>query len=161
MHRAEALFKERKTQVPAGIQFENISSRFVAAIEDDFNSAEVMAIFHDIAKKTNLMHKDVLDKTGEGFDANELAKYYSSLRTVGGVLGLLNREPAEYFRAAKARHLAEVGMTEAQVADLIHARNEARKTKNFAVADTIRKTFMEKRIEIEDTRDGSEWWVRR
>jgi cysteinyl-tRNA synthetase len=161
LYRAETIFKERKTEIPSGIHFENMNARLTSAIEDDFNSAEVMALFIDAAKKTNLMHKDVLDKTGEGFDVNELAKYYAALKAIGGVLGVLNRTPEEYFRTTKARHLVEVGLTDAVVAEMISSRNEARKTKNFAVADTIRKTLFDKQIEMEDTRDGTEWWVRR
>ncbi|MBI3580631.1 MAG: cysteine--tRNA ligase [Nitrospinae bacterium] len=160
VHRSEKLLGAG-AHAPSEIPLEDVNARLVSAIEDDFNSAEVMALFIEAAKTTNMACKDVEGKKGEGGGLAELAKHYAALRVIGSVLGLLNRPSGEYFKTTKARHLADVGLSETQVADLIHSRNEARKTKNFAVADTIRKTLLDRQIEIEDTRDGTEWWVRR
>ncbi len=160
VNRAEKLLGPG-ADVPTEIPSDGVNARLVSAIEDDFNSAEVMALFIDTAKKTNLVSKGVEGKKGGAADLGELAKYYAALRVIGSVLGLINRPSDEYFKTTKARHLSDVGLTDTQVADLIHSRNEARKTKNFAVADTIRKTLLDKQIELEDTPSGTEWWVRR
>ena len=48
-------------------------------------------------------------------------------------------------------------LEEATIESLIKDRNEARRNKNFEMADSIRKKLKEKGIEIEDTSDGTVW----
>jgi cysteinyl-tRNA synthetase len=158
--RAEAFFKERDLTPRDGLFFGNIKTALVNALEDDFNSAEVTALLLDTAKKANQAHKDAQGKAPKE-RVEALVQYYSAFRSIADVLGLLNRAPNIYFRASKAAHLKDVGMTGAELDALVEKRNEARKSKNFAEADAIRKSLLDKQIEIEDTTSGTEWWVKR
>ena len=51
----------------------------------------------------------------------------------------------------------EEGMLDEDIEGLIEERQAARKAKNFARADEIRKELLEKGIILEDTREGVKW----
>lgn len=51
----------------------------------------------------------------------------------------------------------EEGLLDGEIEGLIEERQAARKAKNFARADEIRKELLEKGIILEDTREGVKW----
>ena len=151
--RAKQMIGARTNPAPLDIE-----KRLKAEIEDDFNSATVVALLSEVAGRMNA-EADLIDK--KKGDIHDLAGLYAAFQTIGGLLGIFNRPPAEYLADAKQKHLAEIGMTAAEVAGLIARRGEARKAKNFAEADGIRKTLEEKGIEVKDSATGSWWSVNR
>ena len=73
------------------------------------------------------------------------------------MLGILRQEPAEYLRQRNLEALAEAGLDEKQLLDLIASRNAARKEKNWAEADRIRDELLAKNIVLQDGPEGTTW----
>ena len=152
-------------QNPAGLKgaakevFEKISAAqgsFEEAMKDDFNSALALGHLHDLARMLNRVLAD------KGFRKDPAAPALLSrgrdcLRTAGKILGLFQLEPAEYFADQRRRFLRAKGMKEEQVQDLIVRRETARKEKNWALADEIRKEAASQGIALEDGPKGTTW----
>jgi cysteinyl-tRNA synthetase len=110
------------------------AARFKEAMNDDFNTPEAMAVLFDLANEAN--------KT----KSLEVA---TLLKNLAGVLGLLQRD-VEVFLQGDDVQLLDVDA-------LILTRVEAKKNKDFAAADAIRKQLLEAGIVLEDTAQGTTW----
>ena len=119
---------------------EPYAQRFTEAMNDDFNTPIAIAVLFDLASEVN--------RTGSAVAARQL-------QGLGGVLGLLGREPQAFLQAG-----APGAMSDAEVADWIAARLAARQHKNFAEADRIRADLLEKGIVLEDKPGGVTEWRR-
>ncbi len=106
------------------------AKRFKEAMDDDFNTSEAMAVLFDLAKI----------KTDEAI---------SLLKNLGAVMGLLQRDADEFMQGETSEVL--------DVDAMILARIEAKKAKNFAEADRIRKELADAGIILEDTPQGTTW----
>jgi len=128
--------------------------RFKEAMDDDFNTSEAMAVLFDLANEVN--------KT-------KSIETASLLKNLGGVLGLLERNPVSFLQGEIgvsvsitegqdiANGLITVGFTDDQINEHIVYRTEAKKSKNFAEADRIRKELADEGIILEDTPLGTTW----
>ncbi|OIQ99367.1 cysteine--tRNA ligase [mine drainage metagenome] len=116
------------------------AASFKAAMDDDFNTPEAFAVLFDLANELN--------KT-RSLDTAAL------LRGLAGIVGLLQREPNSYLQSSPA--LEVVSGNTFDVDALIVLRNEAKKAKNFAEADRIRKELAEVGIVLEDSSQGTIW----
>jgi len=111
--------------------------RFQEAMNDDFGTPEAVAVLFDMAGELN--------RTRE----SELA---ARLKGLGGVLGLLQREPEAFLQAAP-----EGGLSKEDIEERIAARLAARKAKNFAESDRIRNELKAAGILLEDGSGGTIW----
>ncbi len=130
------------------------AARFKVAMDDDFNTPEAMAVLFDLANEVN--------KT----KSIEIASLLKNLATV---VGLLQREPNAFLQVGVTGYLnittnsdtasatGEVGYTDANINQMILNRVEAKKSKNFAEADAIRKQLADAGIVLEDTPQGTTW----
>ncbi|MBP1737435.1 MAG: cysteinyl-tRNA synthetase [Oscillospiraceae bacterium] len=113
--------------------FEGYRSRFVDAMEDDFNTADAIGVLFDLVRAINT--------ATEGTPTRDFAAACDrELRELTGVLGLLYNRKSDDL--------------DSQVEALIEARQAARKSKNFAEADRIRNELKEMGIELKDTPQG-------
>ncbi len=112
------------------------AARFKDAMDDDFNTPEALAVLFDLANEVNRTK----DK-----EALHL------LKGLAGVLGLLQRNPDAFLQGTAT------ATVELDVEGLIHARLMAKKNKNFAEADAIRKQLADAGIVLEDTPQGTTW----
>ena len=69
------------------------------------------------------------------------------------MLGLLQRDPQEFLQG----EASEGGLDDAAINAQIEARIAAKKAKNFAEADRIRKELLEAGIVLEDSAPGTTW----
>jgi cysteinyl-tRNA synthetase len=117
--------------------------RFTDAMDDDFNSPVAIGVLHDLTREVNS-----LINSGEEVGRSILEKIDDLYRELGGqVLGIIpDQITAE---GADAERLDGV------VKLLIDMRAEARNSKNFAQADTIRNRLAEAGIILEDRTDGT------
>ncbi|HZV62820.1 MAG TPA: cysteine--tRNA ligase [Methylophilaceae bacterium] len=115
------------------------SVSFKAAMDDDFNTPEAMAVLFDLANELNKTH------------ATEVA---ALLKGLGGVLGILQREPEAFLQSGQP---STEGYVPEQIEQLITQRLEARRSKNFAEADRIRQELHDNGIVLEDSPQGTIW----
>ncbi|WP_445496639.1 cysteine--tRNA ligase [Photorhabdus sp. SF281] len=127
---------------PAG--GEVFEARFKEAMDDDFNTPEAYSVLFDIAREINrLKSEDIAAAKG-------LA---AELRKLAGILGLLEQEPEQFLHSGVQADDEEIAKIEA----LIKQRNDARKNKDWALADSARNQLNEMGIELEDGPQGTSW----
>ncbi len=117
---------------------------FVAAMQDDFNTPEAIAVLFELSKQINQ-----LKLTGDLVKANE---YAAILTGLAGILALLKQAPEQY-----AKQGITASINEAEIARLIAKREEAKHNKDYAMADAIRAQLAEQGIALEDTPEGTIW----
>jgi cysteinyl-tRNA synthetase len=122
--------------------------RFDAAMDDDFNTPDALAVMQGAARDLN-----TAKAAGRNEDAAALA---AALRDMGGVLGLLQQPPSEYLK----RGVGEAQLSDSEVERLIEARRTARAMKNFVESDRIRDVLTSAGIALEDKPGGATGWRR-
>ncbi|MDD5058543.1 MAG: cysteine--tRNA ligase [Sideroxydans sp.] len=117
---------------------ESYAQRFQSAMDDDFNTPEAVAVLFDLANEVN---------------RTQSAQSAAQLKTLAGILGLLQRDPQHFLQGETVAG----GLDDAAISAQIEARIAAKKAKNFAEADRIRKELLEAGIVLEDTAQGTTW----
>jgi cysteinyl-tRNA synthetase len=126
---------------------------FSTNMDDNFNSAVVLADLNDYFTYVN-QYLDKKKKIGPVAKT----KFEQALKPVQTVYGMLDEPPDSYTSSYKDRIALRVGLSRADIDKLLEQRNEARKNKDFAKADEIRKTLLEKGIVIMDSGSTSDWY---
>lgn len=112
--------------------------RFYAAMNDDFGTVEAVAVLFELAGEVN--------KTND-------AHLAGCLKTLGGIIGLLQRDPTEFLQGGAVSD----GLSNEEIEDLIARRKQARADKNWAESDRIRDLLNEHKIILEDNAGGTTW----
>lgn len=125
-----------------------LAAAFRAAMDDDFNTSAAIAALFELATEAN--------RGGSG-QASGL------MRALGGILGLLQCDPAQYLQSA-SRYLglaaAEIALSAEQIEALIAARVAAKQARNYPEADRIRAQLRDAGIELEDKAGDVTQWRR-
>ena len=116
------------------------ASRFREAMNDDFNTPDALAVLFDLATEIN--------KT-------RLPGDIALMKALGGVLGLLQQDPRQYFQRAGSTE--DSAFAPEKVEQLIQQRLVARANKDYREADRIRRELMEANIILEDGPHGTTW----
>ena len=119
---------------------EESKSRFIEVMDDDFNTAEALAVLFDLAREANTY----LNRP-EGQKANVIQPVVDFYRDANQVFGYMKTDTDTSL--------------ESEIEELIAQREEARKAKNWAVADGIRDQLRERGIILEDTPQGVRWKI--
>jgi cysteinyl-tRNA synthetase len=123
---------------------------FETAMDDDFNTPVALAGLSSFLSKMNTIFG-----SNSSVTAGTLQKVYETLDLIGEVVGLYRDR-----MQAGATKTAEAPATEGLIQLLIELRAQARKKKDFATADYIRKQLKEYGILLEDEKTGTTWkWV--
>jgi cysteinyl-tRNA synthetase len=127
--------KDKKIQDEKVDWDEPHAKRFKEAMDDDFGTPEAVAVLFELANKVN---------SGE-------QRLAGQLKALGGVLGLLQRDPASFLQARPA------GVSVEWIDGKIAEREAARKRKDYAAADAIRKELLAQGIILEDKGGKTTW----
>ena len=132
------------------------AARFKAAMDDDFNTPEAVAVLFDLANEVN---------------RTQSVEAATQLKTLAGVLGLLQRDAQAFLQGRGAVISPEpgqvtitgyaptitIGPSQERIGELIEARITAKQSKNYAEADRIRKELLAAGIVLEDSAAGTTW----
>lgn len=120
-------------------------ARFLKAMDDDFNTPEALAVLFDLVRHVNTLRAQ---------QDEALLPMAALLVQLGGILGILQREPEAFLKSG-----AEVD--EAWIESMIQQRTDAKKNRDFAEADRIRDALAEEGIVLLDSREGTTWQIER
>jgi cysteinyl-tRNA synthetase len=130
------------------------TQRFRASMDDDFNTPEAIAVLQALTREVN--------SARDAGDAQRAAQLAAELRALGGVLGVLQLPPTQWFRLATSAAPALAGqpLSDAQIEERIAARVAARRGKNWAESDRIRDELAGSGVILEDKPGGASTWRR-
>ena len=128
--------KAAESDAPAGVR---------AALEDDLNTPLAIAQLHETATALN-----------KAVPNEERAALKGTLVAGGALIGVLQQDVEDWFKWAP-EGAAAGGLDETRINDLIAARAQARKDRNFAEADRIRDELASAGVVLEDKADGTIW----
>ena len=117
-------------------ELESYKTKFINAMEDDLNTADAVSAIFELSKfiNTNVNEESSLEFAKMCLDKfNELTE----------VLNIVNKKNDDIL--------------DKDIEDLIQKRTDAKKNKDFKLADDIRQELLDKGIILEDTRQGTKW----
>ena len=115
---------------------EELVQKFETAMDDDFNTADAISAIFEIVRLSNSAISEASTKAYVSYVKETMDKLCD-------VLGIITEKTEE--------------LLDSEVEDLIAKRQQARKDKNFALADEIRGQLLDMGIILEDTREGVKW----
>ncbi len=126
-------------EVPADHAIANeFKAKFVSAMDDDFNTPKAIAVLFELVTEIN---------KAQGTEKNILA---ALLKMFADVLGCLQTDANDYFKQG-------VTLDDAYIQEMIEKRVQAKKDKDYALADQIRMDLDAQGIELQDSRKGTTW----
>lgn len=119
-----------------GEEAQDLKSKFVAAMDDDFNTPQALAAVFDLvnAANRNIENQEFIACAGV------------TLKELLDILGI-----------SLERKRVAAGISDEEIKGKIEEREKARRDKNFALSDTIRKELEASGVILEDTKSGTTW----
>jgi len=117
--------------------------RFEQALDNDLATPEAQAVLFDITHEINRLRNS---------EPGRAASLAGELVQLGGLLGLLERDPDVFLQAQVGE-----GLSGEAIENLIEERKTAKQQKNFALADEIRDSLLAQGVVLEDGPQGTTW----
>ncbi len=136
----------------------DLLSNFEKAMDDDFNTAQVIGYLYSFARRMN----GYMDRKGFKATPHSIAallKVKETIAAIGKVLGILVSPPGLFFESQIAAGLGKLAISKEEIAVLIEERNKARKENDWSHADDIRNQLQKKGIILEDSAQGTVWKI--
>jgi len=135
----------RSVEPVEGVVKNDFTERFNQAMSDDFNTPKAFAVMFELVNELNKASREL---------SPEAPALAYQLKSLGGVLGLLQQNPAAFLQGeSKAGEI-----TAEQIEALIEDRKQARSNKDFAASDRIRDELAAQGIILKDSREGTTWF---
>ena len=139
LHKAEQLSDEHSVETD-----DQFVGNFQAAMDDDFNTSEALAVIFDCVRELN--------RAVEAKNVKDAAVYRKTLLEIAGSLGLLSLTPVRFLGVESS------GSDDGTIQNLIDQRVQARSERDWKRADRIREELASMGVEIEDRPDGTTTW---
>ena len=139
----------RGLDLAAPVELESNRQRFIDVMDDDFNTAEAVALLQGIVREINTARRSGDDERASGLGA--------TLREIGGVLGLLQDDPDRFLKGLGGESGDSASLSEEDIQALIAERKQARADKNWAESDRIRDDLGARGVILEDGPEGTTW----
>ena len=136
----DRLYRSLKDLQDIELTSENLSENVIESLLDDLNTPKLLAHLNTLANKLSTANKD------------EKINIKNNLIAAGKILGILREDPDVWLGYNQS-----LNPEKEEIEGLINQRNEARRDKDFKLADEIRDKLKIKGIEIEDTNNGTIW----
>ena len=136
----DRLYRSLKDLQDIELTSENLSEDVMESLLDDLNTPKLLAHLNTLANKLSTANKD------------EKINIKNNLIAAGKILGILREDPDVWLGYNQS-----LNPEKEEIEGLINQRNEARRDKDFKLADEIRDKLKIKGIEIEDTNNGTIW----
>ncbi|GAB5045669.1 cysteine--tRNA ligase [Thermodesulfovibrio sp. TK110] len=136
-------------------ELQNLKPEFEKAMDEDFNTAKALGIIFEFIKELNRF----MDKKPSSKEEVELLfNSKKTIRELGSILNLFQREPIKWYR--DLLKIKRIEVSEEEINRLIEERTLARKNKDWQKADSIRQELLSKGIILEDKPDRTAWKVK-
>lgn len=116
---------------------EKIHEQFIVEMDDDINTANAISVLFDLAKQANIYLRE--DQTSP----EVIQAFTEQFENLAGVLGITLQKEKE--------------LLDEEIEELLQKRIDARKNRDFALADQIRDQLKDMNIVLEDTPQGTRW----
>ena len=116
-----------------------VDDEVLNAMSDDLNTPKAISVLNSLAKEYPLLA------------GSQRINCINKIKSSGQLLGILHQDPKTWF-SKDTSHMDVV-----LIEKLMAKRNEAKLSKNYAEADSIRQQLSSMGVEIFDSKDGSEW----
>ena len=136
----DRFYRSLKELQDVEISSDLVSEDIMESLLDDLNTPKVLA-------KLN-----TLSNTLSSADTDEKRNIKNNLIATGKILGVMQEDPNIWLGYNQTANPEKE-----EIEGLINQRNEARRSKDFKLADQIRDKLKSKGIEIEDTKNGTIW----
>jgi cysteinyl-tRNA synthetase len=134
----------------------NLKIKFMEMMDDDFNTAGATAVMHEIAGEVNgFIERQELERTRHDELATAAAAAAATLQRLGNLLGLFRHGMTSAATSAASKKTDT--LVDGLMALLIQIRQDARRDKNFALADGVRDGLTKAGVTLEDRADGTTW----
>ncbi len=133
---------------------DDLRSRFIRVMDDDFNTAGGLGLIFDRIREMNRL----MDSSAKHGDIkSQLTRERGNLLDCGKVLGLLEEEPSRFFREIVK---TPSGISTEEIERMIQERDKTRRARDWARADAIRKELSGRDVILEDGPSGTKWRFR-
>jgi cysteinyl-tRNA synthetase len=162
--RVRTITPAKPTNEAIKAETERASANFYAALANDLNTAEARAAIFELVRAGNA----AVD--AGTLSSENISQIQALLAAFDKIFAVLEDHDAEWtgfalewaeregrLNEATPELLAQRSLSDAQIEALIEERNQARRTRNFARGDAIRKELTEKGIILEDSKEGVRW----
>ena len=138
---------------------EAFPQQFQQAMDDDFNTAQAIGFLFEAVRALNRLSQAAEKKPCVSY-ANGLKSAIEAVLSVAHILGILEEDPIQYVRSRDLEGLKALNLTEDDVLKAIRDRAEARASKDWVAADTIRGRLDGQGVILKDTLEGTVWTIK-